>query len=308
MTEAPAAHERYPRAAALVSRLLQRSSPVLREPVRYQIEQRGDDFWREAERLVALSEELGGSPLEALLEYTVAILREQARFAITGRYTHEHFETAFEEVYDNAEVMEGYYLHGLLLTHAFWPIHFDIHRFFEREFLTRVADGGIGSEIGYGHGLYLLDLLRAKPTCRTTSFDVSRYAQRFAAHLLEAGGVDPQRFALEIGDVRARLLLPDGESDWLILAEILEHLPDPAAAMAEMRRCAAPSCPLFVTTVVDSNAMDHLYQFEHVDEIRRLIAAGGFEIAAEQILRVTDSAPASDDPTIDAAFVCLPSD
>jgi ubiquinone/menaquinone biosynthesis C-methylase UbiE len=299
---------RYPRAAQVVRQMYATSARLLIGQVETLIDRRADAFWAEAERLIGLADAVGGSPLEALLEYTVAYLKEQARYLATREYSHSDFETVRREVYDNSEVMERFYLQGLMLTHAFWPIHFDIHEFFRRQFLPLVPPEGLGAEIGYGHGLYLLDVLAARPGATTRSYDISRCSQNYARRLLRAGGIAESRFDLEIGDVREPLPLDDQSCDWLIFAEVLEHIPDPGFALRELRRCLKPGRPLFATTVIDSNALDHLYQFEDVPAVRALLNDTGFEIVADKTLAVRDYDEKARDPSIDVVFVCIPED
>jgi SAM-dependent methyltransferase len=298
---------RFPRAATLVHEIRALSTPLLARQVEQNIARHGEAFWAEAERLLTLTEHLPGAPLAALLDYTVAYLKAQAAFLETDEYSHADFDAVRREVYDNPEVMERFYLLGLLLTHAFWPIHFDIHAFFRREFLPRVARraaAGRGAEIGYGHGLYLLEILTAHPQATTVSFDISRYSQDFAGRLLRAGGIDPCRFDLRLGDVRERLPLGDEQCEWMVCAEVLEHIPDPALALREMSRCLAPGGPLFVTTVVDSNALDHLYRFRDAEDIYALTAECGFTLVARRTFAVHDYDARTRDPSVDVALVC----
>lgn len=296
---------RFPRATALVHEIHALSTPLLARQVEQNIARHGEAFWAEAERLLALAEHLPGAPLAALLDYTVAYLKAQAAFLETDEYSHADFDVVRREVYDNPDVMERFYLLGLLLTHAFWPIHFDIHTFFRREFLPQVPAVGVGAEIGYGHGLYLLEVLTAHPQATTVSFDISRYSQDFAGRLLRAGGIAPCRFDLRLGDVRQPLPLGTRHCEWMICAEVLEHIPDPALALREISRCLAPGGPLFVTTVVDSNALDHLYRFRDVDEVYALLAECGFGLAARRTFAVREYDARTRDPSVDVALVCM---
>ncbi len=296
----------YPRAVALADEIRLNAVRLLGGQLGFLTEHRPATFWPEAERLLALTETMGVRPLEVLLEYTLAYLKEQARYLATGSYSHTDFEHVRREVYDNPEVMERFYLGGLLLTHAFWPIHFDIHTFFRQAFVPRVATDGQGSEIGFGHGLYLLDMLTARPGTRAIGLDISACARRFAGQLLQAGGVAAGRYELGPGDAREALPLEAASCDWLICAEVLEHIPAPGELLGELRRCLRPGAPVFLTTVVDSNALDHLYRFASVGEIREVVHAAGLAIVAEQVFRVRDYDAAARDPTVDVALVCLP--
>jgi len=295
----------YPRASAAIRAILERSPMMLKNQLTMLVTARADEFWPEAERLVALSEAVGGHPASSLVEYTVTYLKEQIRFLQTKEYAHSDFETARREVYDNPEVMEKFYLDGLMLTHAFWPIHLDIHRFFRDEFVRRVPDDGVGAEFGFGHGLYLLDVLTARPGATARGYDISEFSIKYASQLLRHGGVAADRFQLGLADVRAPLPAGPGEFRWAMFAEIMEHIPDPLTSLRYLRACMAPGAPVFITTVMNSNAIDHLYLFTHADQVRAMLGDAGFTIQAERELKVADYSTAKD-PSIDIVCVCTP--
>src|ERR1041384_3893697 len=108
--------KRYPRTSRIVRQILERSPMLLRGQLTVLIRDRGDAFWPEAERLIALSEDTGHAPADSLIEYTVTYLREQIRFMRTKEYSQSDFEAARRDVYDNPEVMEKCYPHGLMLA------------------------------------------------------------------------------------------------------------------------------------------------------------------------------------------------
>ncbi len=296
---------KFPRASQMIRALLAQSPRFLRGQLTYLMEHRTNEFWPEAERLVGLAEDLGGSPARALVEYTVAYLKEQVRFLRTREYTQTDFEGARRAVYDNPEVMEKFYLEGLMLTHAFWPVHLDVHQFFRREFLARVPSRGEGAECGFGHGLYLLDTLQAQPEARAAGFDISEFSRRYADQLLRRAGVSPSRYRLGFADVRVRLPASDGQFSWAIFAELLEHIPDPAASLRHLHRCLAHGASVFVTTVLNSNALDHLVCFTDLDQVRVLLRDAGFRVLVEQAFAVADYGTVRD-PSVDVVLVCTP--
>ncbi len=304
LAEAEAA---YPAAARVIQEMYKLSPGALGSQIQYLIDRWGVNFWERAEYLSHLAESVGGKPAASIVEFTMEILRAQAMFMETRQYAQQDFETARREVYDNPEVMEGYYLEGLFLSHAFWPIHFDMHDYFLNSFLPLVPDEGEGVEIGFGHGLYLLEVLSVRKHTRARGFDISPYSLKYAGKILKAGGIDPERFDLGFADIRYPLEQPDNAFRWGVFAEILEHIPDPRAALEELRRLLVKGAPLFVTTVVDSNAMDHLYQFEDVKAIRQLMGEAGFRIVSEKVMRLPDyGKKESRDPTVDVALVAIP--
>jgi hypothetical protein len=201
--------------------------------------------------------------------------------------------------------MEKFYLDGLMLTHAFWPIHMDIHRFFRDAFIARVPDDGVGAEFGFGHGLYLHDVLEARPHTRARGFDISKYAKTYAARLLHQGGIAADRYELGFADVREPLPAAPGEFRWAIFAEILEHIPDPFASLRFLRACMAPRAPVFVTTVLNTNAIDHLTLFTDVDQVRTMLREAGFAIVDECAIQVADYGDKKD-PSVRVLCVCEP--
>lgn len=301
-----AASADYPNAARFTEQLMDRAQNLLAGQADHLINTHGEAFWLQAERLVSLAQRMGGRPIDSLIEYTYAYLKEQVRFLKTREYSHSDFEDVFKEVYDNPEVMDGFYLEGLLMTHAYWPIHVDIHRFFMDEFLPRVPDSGVGLEFGFGHGLYLLDVLQHRANTTTRSLDVSRFSVDYAGRLLAEGGVAPDRYELGLGDARERWPQEDASLSWGVFAEIIEHVPDPLFSLRELCRCLAPGAPMFATTVVNSNAIDHLYLFTEAEQVGEMLGEAGFEILAERSFRVAEHGRHSQDPSIDIAYVCVP--
>jgi 2-polyprenyl-3-methyl-5-hydroxy-6-metoxy-1,4-benzoquinol methylase len=89
-----------------------------------------------------------------------------------------------------------------------------------------------------------------------------------------------------------------------MFAEIVEHIPDPHYSLRELRRSLQPGSPAFITTVVNSNAIDHIFLFKDPREVPPLLTQAGFEIVAEKVLKVSDYG-SSRDPSIDVAYVCL---
>jgi hypothetical protein len=295
--------DRYPLAARTVTTILEEARSLLGPGIQYLTANR-PDFWREAERLLGMSQALGGSPVEALIEYTMAYLKEQAAFVRSNEYSNKDFEDVRRDVYDNPDVMKRFYLEGLMLTHAFWPIHYDIHDFFINEFVARVPDAGTGTEFGFGHGLYMLEVLNARPATKMRGFDISEHARDYADRLLKHEKVEPSRYSLEFADVRQPFAARDGEFRFAMFAEIVEHIPDPHYSLRELRRSLQAGSPAFITTVVNSNAIDHIFLFKDTNEVPPLITQAGFEIVAEKILKVTDYG-SSRDPSIDVAYVCI---
>jgi SAM-dependent methyltransferase len=126
------------------------------------------------------------------------------------------------------------------------------------------APGDVVADVGCGNGAYLAELARRGHAGRVIGADLSlgmlqaarnavrqarvRVAPVEAAATAEAGGT-----ALISGDASA-LPLKDGCADLTLAMHMLYHVPDPAAAVRELRRVTRPGGRV----VVGLNGADHL--------------------------------------------------
>jgi SAM-dependent methyltransferase len=182
-------------------------------------------------------------------------------------------------------VMAGYYkkVHaegGYTPTEPFlFELHAEMLRRLEPLFLRHVPSGGVVLDAGCGRSLFTeirpdwpfrivasdvdLDLLKA----RRDAFPQVRWA---------VGSAHPLPFR-------------DGAFDALFAGELIEHLGDPAPAVADFHRVLKPGGTLILTTpnrlrlanLVDRSdrpySPDHLSELSY-DEVAALLRAGGFEI------------------------------
>lgn len=113
-----------------------------------------------------------------------------------------------------------------------------LHRFRERETLRLLArHGGAGPllDVGCGTGLILRHLPRG-----STGLDINpRYLAKARLHAPDA--------VLVQGDAEA-LPFADGAFGTVVCTEVLEHVPDPAQAVAEIRRVLSPEGVLIGST------------------------------------------------------------
>lgn len=297
------AEKDYPCATSVSRALIEQAPGLFTGALEFMIARYGDRFFASAEKLLALDQAMGGDPVNAIIRYTYVTLREQVKFMQTQEYTRNSFEDAFRDVYDNAEVMAGFYLEGLLLSHAFWPVHFEISDFFEREFLPLLDHSRAGLEVGFGHGLYLLKVLQSSALSSVAGYDISKHSVAYTEKLLTTSGIARERFRVALADVREALPCADGSYNYAIFAEILEHIPNPLESMKEVVRCVSPGGVLFITTVVNANAIDHLYLFKTIDEVKVLLRDAGLEIVCERVLPIAELGGSAEDPSVDIACV-----
>lgn len=256
-----------------------------------------------AEDVLTIADKLGWDCTEVFAQYIIDYLKEQMRFEKSGDYGHSDFNKIREEILDNPEVMQDLYLPGLFLAYPTTAILFYKYEFFKRTFLPRLHGKMIGAEVGYGDGFYLWILLKHVEGLRVFGFDISAPAKEFADHLLLTAGLEPDRFDLLIGNVIDGLPIEDATLDFALLAEIIEHLPNPEDAITELSTKLKHGGLLYVATMIDCNHMDHISNFESPEVVANLITKNGFVIEDNLVYRVTDDIPDSQDRAVSIAFI-----
>lgn len=217
---------------------------------------------------------------------SMEFLKLQRQLEKTGRYLLGSEREALQAAYSNQDVFGGYYLPGLLLSEALWPNHFLLGEAFKQSFLNRLASGADILEIGVGTGYHLDLLLRYCPDVRYSGFDISTYAIDFCRHYaFGKSGEDPRARFIE-GNVSHGLPLAPASVDAVVMGEILEHIDDPAAVLRDVKKVLRPGGVIFLTTVVFAANIDHIFMFEKIDDIRRLLAENGWRIVSDWPLPV----------------------
>ncbi|HTY52691.1 MAG TPA: methyltransferase domain-containing protein [Methanomicrobiales archaeon] len=130
---------------------------------------------------------------------------------------------------------------------------------------TRYPPGSRVLEAGCGIGAQTVILAKGSPGARITSVDLSGSSLAVAAERVEASGARNVEFRQ--ADILA-LPFDEGCFDHVFVCFVLEHLPDPARALASLHRVLAPGGTI---TVIEG---DHGSAFFHPDSgaARRAIA------------------------------------
>jgi 2-polyprenyl-3-methyl-5-hydroxy-6-metoxy-1,4-benzoquinol methylase len=219
---------------------------------------------------------------ESFVVTSLDFLRLQARFVKTGRYAKASAcETA--TIYADSETMTDY-LDGLALTYAMWPNHARLLEFFTRTLVPALPSNAHVLEVGPGHGLFAAVLLDRRSDVAYTGVDISPRSISYSAGALAATGIAPGRYDLVVGDATDTATIAASQFTGAICCEVLEHVDDPRALLAQLRACVAGESPVFVSTVANMEAEDHVYLFHDADDIRTTIRASGFTVESDQPL------------------------
>ncbi len=162
-----------------------------------------------------------------------------------------------------------------------------LHRFKRTMGLARVAKvlsilKGIAPaellDIGSGRGAFLWPLLDAFPWLPITALDRLEY--RVAdLHAVHDGGI--VTLSAVHGDAM-RLPFEPGQFDVVTLLEVLEHIPDPAAALAEACRVARRFVVLSVPSKPDTNP-EHIHLFSAAQLETLLLQAGAARVSIDNV-------------------------
>jgi 2-polyprenyl-3-methyl-5-hydroxy-6-metoxy-1,4-benzoquinol methylase len=268
----------------------------LLNPVHYKKLKRNRDFFDERyyqsaqaffERYCSLLQQENKTldyAIDSYLRMIADVNAETLEFLRTGRYSSSTFAEVNARVYAAPEIM-GYYMHGLALSQFLWKHHYQVFDYFTSGLLAYKNSIKSYLEIGAGHGLYLskaLELLNNDTTFTVvdispTSIDLAR---RFTAD-------ERVNFCL-----KNIFELNSSESyDFITLGEVLEHVEDPLSLLIKINELLNEKGTLFITTPTNAPAIDHIYLFNNVDEIRAMIKMAGYEITSERSFLAEDVSP-----------------
>jgi SAM-dependent methyltransferase len=200
-------------------------------------------------------------------------LQQKLEMSADARYECASFEEGRREVYDNPEVMEGYYLDGLYLSLVLWPNHYRMLRYFLDQFTPWLPENGRFLELPVGSGTYATYGLLGKPGWTGLGVDISASALAYSRQLMQHWQLS--RLEIAFGEGQKNLPWENGAFDAVITGELLEHLDDPASFLKECVRVTKPGGFLFVTTAIYAASVDHVFMFEDVASVNAMISASG---------------------------------
>ncbi len=249
----------------------------------------------------------GAAPAERVEElirglqfHSIDFLRRQARFHAVGEYQAENAESVREEVYESEPVMQEY-LDGLLLTYVAWPNHHRLLRFYRETYLTSGPSGAC-LEIGPGHGWLARLQLDGHENNHLLGLDISQYSVRYSSELLRASGLAAERFEIRQHDATTGFNTDGQIFDRIVMAEVLEHVERPDFLLREAAAHAHDKTAIFLSTVVNIEAIDHLYLYRTMEEVRDMVNDCGLTIDHELVMPLQFAADSC--PSYEVALIC----
>lgn len=244
-----------------------------------------ETYWRFVEYL---SEMLTKGPFRRSEDLQVGVesynkmcfdfLKEQIQFNKCGKYRIANASVANESVYANVEVMR-YYMKGLLLSYMFWPNHYKIFDFFRQGIQECSFKNYL--EVGIGHGLFTAELLKQHPSVEPHIIDISETSIAAAKELLQMFGIDLAKLDFNHGNF-LKVPIESEAFDFIVIGEVIEHVDDAPMFLQTTHRILRKNGVVFLTTCANCPAIDHVYHFHNVGEIRKLMEDSGFRIRSDR--------------------------
>lgn len=214
--------------------------------------------------------------VDSYLELVNQMMHSRLEFVRTGCYPSASQAHALSEVYRHKETMQQYML-GLALSYFLWRHQFQLLTFF-RDCIANLSSCSQLLEVGCGHGLLLMELLKNSGG-NIDVIDISRQSIDMTSGLLHATLPEDRRcrfFHCDIFDYRT-----DRRYDFITIGEVLEHVDRPVELLKRLAALLTPGGGIFVTTCANCPAIDHVYHFNNVREIKDVIALAGLEVMEE---------------------------
>lgn len=168
-----------------------------------------------------------------------------------------------------------YYPIGEHLNYISFPPALERKAFIHKHF-NRFKEGSHFCDLGFGPGVLTAFILEQDTSSQVDGVDISKHCLHHAQRLLEKKKVSA-RSTLSVADVRS-LPYPDDTFDVIIAVEVLEHIPDPEAGLAEAMRVLKPGGYAITALPVQLPLLMHLYDFDTSDEVLALYEKVGLEV------------------------------
>ncbi len=210
----------------------------------------------------------------------------QRYFMKTGRYPAEKTSQTIEAVY-NADIRMKAYMTGLAISQFLWGSHYRMYQFLLNALNSEKGRIKHYFEIGPGHGLFLNDAFHILgPDIHYTTIDISKMSMEVSRSFINYFTGGSSHIEYIVKDVLE--YDPIGKFDFITMGEVLEHVENPGELLLKISRLLTPDGVAFISTCVNCPAIDHVYHFKQIDEIRNLIGGNELKIEQELVLPVED--------------------
>jgi ubiquinone/menaquinone biosynthesis C-methylase UbiE len=274
--------------------LIYQKAPLQKKKLEKYLSTQTNSFFEEAEAFAVQYTgylEAQNIPLDyavgAYLKMCNDMMKCQVSFIKTGKYPVKISSQAFENVYDNPDEMKSYMI-GLALSQFLWGTHYIIHSCLKQAMYNQAHSIKRYLEIGPGHGLFLSQAVEILKNCQEyVAVDISatsiEITKSIMAHLF---GENQPHVTYHTGDMLEMDI--NKKYDFITMGEVIEHVDFPEKLLTQFCKLLTDKGQGFISTCVDCPAIDHVYHFHSVEEIRTMLNQCGLKIVDERVCPVED--------------------
>jgi 2-polyprenyl-3-methyl-5-hydroxy-6-metoxy-1,4-benzoquinol methylase len=204
----------------------------------------------------------------------------QLYFKRHKKYKFSSYQEVAGLVYDNDQYM-SMYMYGLAITAFLWKNHADMKSFFKKS--LPLDKTGTYLEIGPGHGFYMMEAMKLSQYNRFLGVDISATSVALTRSIL--GSKHFGDFAnYEIQECDFLAWNTDRQFDAIVMGEVLEHVEQPQIFLEKIAALSNANSHIYITTCINSPAIDHIYLFNDAKEVTDIAEAAGLAVVDELIV------------------------
>ncbi len=271
-----------------VLELIYKKSPFQKKKIEKHLAKRDKQFFDDAEKFIVdytgYLESQGISIdelVDAYLKLCSDMMKSQIEFMKTGEYTVRTSSEAFAGVYNNQKTMKSYMI-GVALSQFLWDTHYDNFNFFSKIIKNYSQNINSYIEIGPGHGLFLIKALKnLHNKTKVTVVDISDTSIAITKSIINH--FKPGDANVEYHNVDISHFDDSARYDFITMGEVLEHVDFPEKLLKKLKSLLSDNGRAYVSTCVNCPAIDHVYHFKTINDIRNMIFRCGLDIEDELV-------------------------
>jgi len=221
--------------------------------------------------------------INAYIKMINDMFKSQIKFMRTGKYPIDTTNDAIDNVYNDKKEMLSYMI-GLAISQYLWDTHYEMFNHLKDELLKNKQNIKEYVEIGPGHGLFLknaIDILNKN--VNMTAIDISPISLNISKSIIKY--FYPNKKINFINEDMLNLDL-NSKCDFIVMGEVIEHVENPDLLLKKIYNMLNKKGKAFLSTCVNCPAIDHVYHFKTIEEIRELLQKSRLKIETEKILPV----------------------
>ena len=206
-------------------------------------------------------------------------LTETMYFKRNGNYRYTTLAETKKYVYDVPNIM-NLYLYGLGLSNFLFAQHRNMRNFFVNNLPDIRRNNYL--EIGPGHGFFLTQAVRSKLWDSYTAIDISAESLAVTGKILNSG-LWGKSDSVQLVNKDFFTLNESITYDAVVMGEVLEHVEHPFCFLQKIRRVCNKNAWIYISTALNSPAIDHIYNFSSLDEITNMFNDADIEVVEKYV-------------------------